>query len=175
MRSLQEGDVAAFEAIYDRHARAVYGLAYRILRDGPAAEDVTQEAFLAMWRSRHRYAPERGAARSWLLSIAHNRAIDTIRGQRGHRQQALELDYHELEAPERTDQQVLERLEAATITHALQGLPPTQRRVLDLAYFGGLTQAEIAAELRLPLGTVKGRIRLALQKLARTLEPATAS
>lgn len=146
-----------------------------MLRDRPAAEDVTREAFLAMWRSRERYAPERGSARSWLLSIAHNRAIDTIRRQRGHRNQTLENGYDQQAAPERTDSQVLERLEADTIIGALRALPPNQRRVVDLAYCGGLTQAEIASELQLPLGTVKGRIRLALGKLAGNLELAMAA
>lgn len=171
MRSLQDGDPAAFEAIYDRHARAVYALAHRILRECSAAEDVTEEAFLTVWRSRHHYAPERGVLRSWLLSIARNRAIDVIRRQRGHFQQPLERDHDQQEARERTDTQVLQRVEAATITKALQSLPLTQRRVVELAYFGGLTLTEIAAELRLPLGPVKGQIRLALIKLARQLEP----
>ena len=174
MRSVQEGDLTAFEAIYDRHARAVHGLAYRILRDRSAAEDASQEAFLALWRNRHRYAPEHGAARSWLLSIAHNCAIDAIRRQRGQVPQPLQGDYEQQPAPERTQAQVLERLEAAAVTEALHVLPPSQRRVVELAYFGGLTQPEIAAAIKVPLGTVKSRIRLALHKLARELEPATA-
>lgn len=175
MRSLQDGDLAAFEAIYDRHSQAVYGLAYRILRERATAEDVSQEAFLALWRNRHRYAPERGAARSWLLSMAHNRAIDAVRRQRGHLQQPLDHDDELRAARECTHTQVIEQLATVTVIEALQTLPETQRRAVELAYFGGLTQAEIAAELRIPLGTVKGRIRLALDKLACQLRPSIAA
>ena len=173
MRRLLADDTAAFSAMYDRHAHSVYGLAYRILRDRSAAEDVAQEAFVALWRNRHSYAPERGTAAAWLLAITRNRAIDTIRRGRGHRHAVLEVE-HEGEAPERTDAEALRRVEAGTVGAALRTLPDAQRLVLELGYFGGLSHREIALRLNVPLGTVKGRIRLGLDKLAGLLDPPAA-
>ena len=169
MRRLLADDTVAFSAMYDRHARAVYGLAFRILRDRAAAEDVAQEAFVALWRNRSSYAPERGTAASWLLTITRNRAIDAIRRGRGHRHALLDGE-HEQEAPDRTDDEALRRVEADTIGVALHTLPDAQRLVVELGYFGGLSHREIATRLQVPLGTVKGRMRLGLGKLAGLLE-----
>ncbi len=174
MRRLMANDVAAFGLLYDRHAGSVYGLAYRMLRERTAAEDVAQEAFVALWRSRHRYAPERGTAAAWLLTITRNRAIDALRRGRGHLHEEID-GRHEQEAPDRTDEEALRRLEARAIGVALGTLPDAQRIVLELGYFRGLTHSEIAARLQIPLGTVKGRMRLALGKLAGLLDaPAVA-
>jgi RNA polymerase sigma-70 factor (ECF subfamily) len=170
MRRLLADDTAAFSLMYDRHARSVYGLAQRILHDSAAAEDVAQEAFVALWRHRHSYAPERGTASAWLLTITRNRAIDAIRRGRGDRHAMLDGD-HEQAAPERTDEEALRRVEAAAIGVALHTLPDAQRHVLELGYFGGLNHREIAARLQIPLGTVKGRMRLGLGKLAGVLDP----
>ena len=119
MQRVLADDADAFSAIYDRHARSVYRLAHRMLRERAAAEDVTQEAFVALWRSRHSYRPERGSPGSWLASITRNRAIDAIRRGRAHLHVELETD-RDPEAPERTDEEALRRIEAITIGVALQ-------------------------------------------------------
>ena len=168
MQRVVADDADAFSAIYDRHARSVYRLAHRMLRERSAAEDVTQEAFVALWRNRHRYRPERGSPGSWLLTIARNRAIDAIRRGRAHLHVELEAE-RDQEAPERTDHEALRRIEAITIGVALRTLPDSQRQALELSYFDGLSHSEISARLGVPLGTVKGRVRLALRKLASQL------
>jgi RNA polymerase sigma-70 factor (ECF subfamily) len=164
MLRIQDGDAAAFAAFYDRHASAVHGFANRIVRSRAIAEDVTQDAFVAFWRAREHYAGDRGSARSWLLGIARNRAIDATRRPSYHRDHPLEHGFDQ-EAPEHTEREVLRRAEASTVRDALNGLPERQREVLDLAYALGLTQTEIADRLMLPLGTVKSRMRLGLVKL----------
>jgi RNA polymerase sigma-70 factor (ECF subfamily) len=169
MRRVCDGDPAAFAALYDRHAAAAQALAHRMLRDRTAAEDVTQEAFVGLWRSRTAYVPARGAVRSWLLMITRNRAIDAIR-RRGLPDELWSEWGYERESPERTDEEALRRSEADALGAALRQLPEGQRCVIDLAYFGGLSQTEIAAQLGLPLGTVKSRVRLALSKLAEQVE-----
>lgn len=173
MRCLAADDLGAFRAIYDRHAAASHGLAYRMLRERAAAEDVVQEAFIALWRTRHDYRPERGSLRSWLLTITRNRAIDAIRRARHDTRTELVTD-REREAPERTDEEALLHLEAADIGIALRTLPDLQRQAVELSYFGGLSQTEIAERLGIPLGTVKSRLRLALRKLATQLEASAA-
>ncbi len=133
------------------------------------ADDVTQETFISAWRSRHQYSSDRGGVRSWLLTIARNRAIDALR-QRSRRDFALEEDY-EREAPECTDAEVIRREQTDAITLALLELPTSQRAIIELAYDGGFSQTEIAAQLQLPLGTVKSRTRLGLDKLRFVLAP----
>ena len=161
-------DPAAFEVFFDRHGNAAYSLAHRIVGDAPAAEDVTQEAFLSIWRSRARFDRARGSVRSWVLGIVRNRAIDSLRREA---RPELQLDYDDdaaLEArpaEERTDSEALRRETARELRGALSGLPSDQSRVLELAYFGGFSQTEIAKILNMPLGTVKGRMRLGLEKL----------
>ena len=171
MRRIQQGDVAAFGALYDRHAPAVFALAARMLRDRAAAEDVTQETFLAVWRRSDGFAADRGALRAWLLTIARNRAVDAIRRGRGHAAQQLGDAADRLVAADCTEDEVLRRADATRVDVALDTLPDTQRQILDLAYFAGLSHSEIATQLRLPLGTVKGRMRLGLHKLAGELGP----
>jgi RNA polymerase sigma-70 factor (ECF subfamily) len=167
------GNARAFELIFDRHSAVAYSLAYRICASRAMADDVLQEAFLALWRSSDRYDAGRGCVRAWLLSVVHNRAIDAIRRARVR----VARDIHDAEvaerlaSPERTDLEVLRRDEAGRVRRALVGLPPEQRQVLELAYFHGLTHREIALLLELPAGTVKGRTRLGLQKLREELAP----
>jgi RNA polymerase sigma-70 factor (ECF subfamily) len=165
MRGIRDGEAAAFSLLYERHAGSVFGLANRILRDRAAAEDVTQDVFIRLWRHRDAYAPERGAPRTWLLTIARNRAIDVLR-RGGRRHEPLDVAHESCEAPERTEDEALRRDEAASISEALRGLPEEQRTAVELVYFADLTQAEIAAQLHVPLGTVKSRVRLGLRKLA---------
>ena len=159
---------AAFEVLYDRHGGAAYSLAYRIVGDRTAAEDVTQEAFLSIWRSNARFDRARGSVRSWVLSVVRNRAIDALR--RGGTQ-APKLDHDDdsmLEArpaQERTEDEALRRETSRELRGALGQLPEDQSQVIQLAYFGGFSHSEIAEMLGMPLGTVKGRMRLGLEKI----------
>ena len=161
-------DAAAFEVYYDRHGGAAYSLAHRIVGDPQAAEDVTQEAFLSIWRSRARYDPTRGSVRAWTLGIVRNRAIDALRREGGR---APKLDHDDdaalqrEAAPERTEAEALRRETARQVRGALGALPTEQSQVIELAYFGGFTHSEIARMLKMPLGTVKGRMRLGLEKI----------
>ena len=167
-----EHDADAFEVVYDRHGSAAYSLAYRTTGQQSLAEEVVQDAFMTVWRMGLRYRPERGSLRSWLLSIVHNRAIDALRRVAVHdrRRAFAELEDVGQEAAERTDVEAMHRMEGQAVREALAALPPEQLRVIELAYFGGFTHTEIASMLDLPLGTVKGRMRLGLEKLRLLLE-----
>jgi len=169
----RDDDADAFAVIYDRHATAAYSLAYRICGTRALAEDVVQEAFLSLWRRLDRYDAARGELRSWLLGIVHNGAIDKVRQSAVHERRRASGEGLEerLQSPERTDLEVEQREQANEVQAALRGLPPEQRRVIELAYFEGLTHTEIAARLELPVGTIKGRMRLGLAKLAGVLSP----
>jgi len=160
----------AFATLYERHATAVYRHVYRYVRERALADDVMQETFISAWRSRHQFSSDRGDMRSWLLTIARNRAFDALR-HRSRRDFALDEDY-EREAPECTDAEVIRREQTDAITLALLALPTDQRAIIELAYDRGLSQSEIAARLQLPLGTVKSRTRLGLDKLRCVLAPA---
>ena len=160
-------DPQAFEVLYQRHATVAYSLAYRITGTAGAAEDVTQDAFLSAWRSAARYDAARGSVRTWLLSIVQHRAVDALRRRNPRaRREIDDQDLAErLESSRRTDEEVAERQEADAVRGLLAGLPHDQRQVIELAYFRGFTQTEIAEVVDAPLGTVKGRMRLALAKL----------
>jgi RNA polymerase sigma-70 factor (ECF subfamily) len=171
MQLVRRGSAPAFEVIYDRHADAAFSLAYRICAQRSLAEDVVQEACLSLWRSGARYERDRGSVRTWLLGIVHNRAIDALR-RRAVRDRGLVTEEgieERLAAPERTDVEVARRDEAREIRDALEQLPHEQSRVIELAYFGGLTHVQIASMLETPVGTVKGRMRLGLAKMRMTL------
>jgi RNA polymerase sigma-70 factor (ECF subfamily) len=161
-------DPEAFEVLYDRHGGVAYSLAYRIVGDRAAAEEVTQEAFISVWRSGARFDAARGSVRSWLLSVVRNRAIDFLRSRAG---KAPKLNFNDdaaLEArpaPERTEEEALRRETAGEVRGALGKLPGEQSKVIELAYFGGFSHSEIASILGLPMGTVKGRMRLGLEKI----------
>ena len=167
MQLVRRGDARAFEVIYERHSAAAFSLAYRMMGTRAGAEDVTQEAFLSMWRSGARYDRVRGSVRTWVLGIVHHRAIDALRRATVHdRRRAGDEGIEErLEARERTDVEVARREEAGAVRGALATLPPDQVQVLELAYFGGFTHTEIADLLEAPVGTVKGRMRLGLKKM----------
>jgi RNA polymerase sigma-70 factor, ECF subfamily len=171
MQLVQRGDPRAFELLYDRHGGAAYSLAYRIMGKQAAAEDVVQEALLSIWRSRTRYDATRGSVRTWILGIVHNRAIDGLRRSAVHdrRREPLEGVAERQEARERTDVEVARREEARNVRGALQALPNEQRQTIELAYFGGFTQSQIAELLGQPVGTIKGRMRLGLEKMRRQL------
>lgn len=162
-----DADDAAFEVLYDRHIGVIYALAYRVCGQRSGADDVVQEAMLAVWRSADRYQAHLGSVRSWMLTIVHHRAIDMLRRQ-------TRLDDHQVDDVQGAEglaggadplASVLEGEQHDLATHALAGLPEAQRRVLLLSFYGGYTQAEIAEMLQEPLGTVKSRMRLALSHM----------
>lgn len=165
---LRQRDPRALETLYDRYSRPVYSLALRILHDRALAEEIVQEVFLKLWRQPERYSAERGRFAPWLLSVTHHRAIDELRTSQadlrfgsGELPVGFELRNSEVDPAEVT----WYREEQEQVRDALVQLPDSQRRVIELAYFGGLTQAQIAALTGEPLGTVKTRIRLGMQKL----------
>lgn len=166
------GEHDALSALYDRYQGLMYGMATKITRDGSLAQDVVQDAFVGIWKNAARYSSERASARTWILSITHHRAVDILR----RRRPTSELP--EVEGPARAPDQlvlgdiwpeVAERLDASTVRQALESLPAAQRQAIELAYFGGLTQQEIAQRTQTPLGTVKSRVRLGLLQMRRVL------
>ena len=168
MPLIGEKDPAAFEVFYDRHGGAAYSLAYRIVGERAVAEDVTQEAFISIWRSGARFDQARGSVRSWMLSIVRNRAIDVLRSKAGRAPKLSFDDDAILEArpsEEFTDEEALRRETAQELRGALGELPNDQSKVIELAYFAGFSHSEIAEVLGVPLGTVKGRMRLGLEKI----------
>ena len=171
MQLVRHGDPRAFETVYDRHGGAAFSLAYRMVGNRTVAEDVVQEAFLSIWRSRLRYDTDRGSVRTWVLGIVHHRTIDALRRNLVHdrRRASAEGIEEREEAPERTDVEVARRDEARSVRAALDDLPREQRQVIELAYFGGFTHTQIAEMLSMPVGTVKGRMRLGLEKMRRAL------
>jgi RNA polymerase sigma-70 factor (ECF subfamily) len=165
-------DPLAFEVFYDRHAGAAYSLAYRIVGSRSAAEDVTQEALLSIWRSGARYDRARGSVRAWTLGIVRNRAIDLLRKESGRSPQLATGGEELVErraAEEQTDAEALRRETAREVRGAIEDLPDDQSRVIRLAYYGGFSHSEIAEMLNEPLGTVKGRMRLGMDKIRATL------
>jgi RNA polymerase sigma-70 factor (ECF subfamily) len=171
MQLVCRGQAAAFEVIYERHSRAAFSLAYRMAGSRGVAEDVVQEAFLSIWRSGARYERARGSVRTWVLGIVHHRAIDALRRSFVHerRRASDEGLEDQLETGERTDVEAARHEEAATVRTALEHLPTEQSQVIELAYFGGFTHTEIASMLETPVGTVKGRMRLGLEKMRHAL------
>jgi RNA polymerase sigma-70 factor (ECF subfamily) len=160
------GDAAAFATVYDRHAAAAYGLARSMLRSPCAAQDVVQEAFISLWRT-DSYCAEKGSLRSFVLGIVRNRAIDELRKnrRRSDKERNDDAALSLLTAADRTDVEVEQRDTERSLRAALTALPDSQHRALELAFFDGLTHNEIAARLDEPIGTIKGRIRLGLEKL----------
>jgi len=164
---MAQGDRSGLEQFYDRYAQLVFNLVMRILRNRPDAEEVLQEVFLQAWRSAARYDPSRGSAEAWLIMMARSRAIDALRKGRRAPDRPEAAPLPEVPAP---SADVPEAMEARTfVTSALEGLTSTQREVLELAFYGGLSQTEIAARIGAPLGTVKSRTRMALERLRETL------
>jgi RNA polymerase sigma-70 factor (ECF subfamily) len=161
-------DPEAFAVFYDRHGGVAYSLAYRIVGEPGAAEDVTQEAFISVWRSGARFDRARGSVRSWMLSIVRNRAIDSLRAGAGKAPKLTFDDDAVLEqrpAAELTEEEAMQHETASEVRGALGQLPGDQSKVIELAYYGGFSQSEIAEMLGVPLGTVKGRMRLGMEKI----------
>ncbi len=185
MSAIAAHDDIAFGILYDRYADLVYAAALRVVGDPQLAEDATQDVFVRIWRRPERFIADRGRFLGWVMSVTRNRAVDECRARR----RRLRREGSSLEPPAEASEANVESIFAANpedpqrtaqlhedqarVRVALVDLPEDQRRVLELAYFGGLTQQEIAAGLHEPLGTVKTRIRLGMQKLRRALEPGT--
>lgn len=174
MALMVEGDVRAFAFLYRRHVRPAAALALQMCARPAVAEEVVQEAFFSFWRSRQRFDRSRGSVRTWILGIVRNRAIDVLRQSVAQEVSTLaDQDVAAaIEAAELTESEVGLRERARLLRAALDGLPPEQSRVIALAYYGGYTHSEIAAMLDTPVGTVKGRMRLGLRKMAGSV-PAT--
>jgi RNA polymerase sigma-70 factor (ECF subfamily) len=174
MRRVQADDGAAFRVLYDRHATEAYGLALGITRTPRLAEEAVQDAFLTVWRSRAAYETARGSLTSWLLAITRSRALDALRRVSRHDRPWEPLDEHEIVDPRigSLADEAARGEDHRAVRAAIGALPSEQATALALAYFGDLTHAEIAARLDLPLGTVKGRIRLGLRRLSTELAPA---
>jgi RNA polymerase sigma-70 factor (ECF subfamily) len=173
MQLVRRADPDAFAVVYERHSGAAYSLAYRMMATPGAAEDVTQEAFLSVWRSGARYDRHRGSVRSWVLGIVHHRAIDALR--RGKVRDRPGVDdpsaAEQLASPADTALEAGRNDEAAAVRKAMDELPAEQAQAVVLAYFGGFTHVEIAQMLEAPVGTIKGRLRLGLAKLRDHLAP----
>jgi RNA polymerase sigma-70 factor (ECF subfamily) len=174
MHLVQDGNPRAFELLYDRHGGAAFSLAYRMVGNRVIAEDISQEAFLSIWRSRQRYQADRGSVRTWVLGIVHHRAIDALRRNLVHERRRASAEgieeRHEAPERERTDVEAARREEARHVREALGELPDEQCRVIELAYFGGFSHSQISEMLETPIGTIKGRMRLGLDKLRKGLE-----
>jgi RNA polymerase sigma factor (sigma-70 family) len=161
-------DDGALAALYDRFGRVAYGLALRIVRDRALAEDVVQEAFLSVWRNAHRFVPERAKASSWILTFVHRRAVDLVRREERRRTEPLPEAPLEAESPA-TEEEAWLRLRRERVQKALRSLPDQQREAIELAYFGGFTQSELAERLGEPLGTIKSRMFTGLARLRELL------
>lgn len=163
---VEAGDTEAFAGLYDRHSRAAYSLAYRMMGDRQAAEDLVQDSYIKIWRSARSYRAERGSVRTWILSITHNRGIDYLRSSASRRR-----TQDRVESTAETTQQseafseTWRNSQRTQVQEALKTLPEEQLNILELAYYSGYTHAEIAEMLDLPLGTVKGRMRLGMKKV----------
>ena len=166
MPLVEVGDAEALATLYDRHGRAAYSLAYRLMGEKQEAEDVVQEAFVKVWRSAGGYRVGRGNVRTWILSIVHNRGIDQIRSHASRRrtQDKVEASAPTSE-PSEAFSETWKNSQREQVREALNTLPQEQLKILELAYFSGYTHVEIADRLDLPLGTVKGRMRLGLRKI----------
>ena len=170
LERVASGELDALESLYDRYRTMAYSIALRITSDATLAEDVVQDAFLGAWRNAGRYAASRASVKTWLLAIVHHRAVDAVR----RRRPTIELPEREAVPPPQLTMpdiwpEVAGRLDQEAVQGALRVLSDVQREAIELAYFGGLTQQEIAARTNTPLGTVKSRMRLGLMAMRRAL------
>ncbi|HEU5213034.1 MAG TPA: sigma-70 family RNA polymerase sigma factor [Gaiellaceae bacterium] len=163
-------DDLALAELYDRYGGVAYGLALRILRDDALAQDAVQDAFLAVWRSAAGFLPERAKASTWILTLVHRRAVDLVRREQRRRTEPLEPDQHPAAGP--TDEEAAVRFYRRAVQTALEQLPADQRQAIELAYYGGLSQSEVAERLGQPLGTIKSRTFAGLTHLRELLREA---
>ncbi len=163
---VETGDAEAFATLYERHSRAAYSLAYRMMGERQASEDLTQDAFIKVWRGAGSYRSERGSVRTWILSIVHNRGIDQLRSHASRRRTQDKIEASAARSqPSDAFAETWRNAQREQVREALSTLPEEQLKILELAYFSGYTHVEIADLLGLPLGTVKGRMRLGLKKI----------
>jgi len=167
---VSRGDESALGELYDRYGRVAYGLALRVVRDRALAEDAVQEAFLAVWRSAGSFLAEHGKPSTWLLTLVHRRAVDLVR--REERRRADPIDELAQPTGDATDEEAWLRAQRQVVQEALRKLPPDQREALELAYYGGFTQSELAERLGQPLGTIKSRMFAGLRRLRELLAEA---
>jgi RNA polymerase sigma-70 factor (ECF subfamily) len=165
------GDETALAELYDRTSRVAYGLAFRVLRDDRLAEDAVQEGFLAVWRSAGAFRAERAKASTWVLTLVHRRAVDLVRREERRRAEPLDESATEMASAEPgTDEAAWLRFERERVQAALRQLPDAQREAIELAYYGGYSQAELADRLGVPLGTIKSRMFAGLARLRELLD-----
>jgi RNA polymerase sigma-70 factor (ECF subfamily) len=161
-----QGDAEAFTTLYDRHSHAALSLAYRVMGERQAAEDLAQDAFLKLWCSATSYRPERGSVRTWILSIVRNRGIDQIRSQASRRRTQEKIEGSAPRSqPSEAFAETWRNSQRDQVREALNTLPPEQLKILELAYFSGYTHVQISELVDVPLGTMKGRMRLGLKKM----------
>jgi RNA polymerase sigma-70 factor (ECF subfamily) len=166
------GEEWALTELYDRHGRLAYGLALRVVRDPALAEDAVQDAFIGVWRSAGRFVPERSKASTWLLTLVHRRAVDLVRREERRRAEPLpdEIPTRPGQLGEPTEEAAWLRYERERVQAALATLPDTQREAIELAYYGGYSQSELAERLGVPLGTIKSRMFSGLARLRELLD-----
>ena len=163
---IAQGDESAFARMYDLLSPRVFGLILRVLVDRSQSEEVLQEVFLEVWQSAGRFAPKRGQGRTWILTIAHRRAVDRVRSAQASTDRDVRAGFRELEVPhDGVAEEVELKIEGQRVAEALGRLPDAQREALTLAYYGGYSQSEIAALVGAPLGTIKTRMRDGLSRL----------
>ena len=171
LQLLRLGNENALGALYDRYGKMAYSLAYRMLGDVHAAEDAVQDSFINIWRRAESFSTTRGTARTWILAVVHHRSIDIGRKRRGLTPRELPLELERLpEDPSDTWSEVSNTLDRELLKRCLERIPKLQREAIQLAYFEGYTQREIAELKGIPLGTVKGRIRIGMEKLRSLLQ-----
>jgi RNA polymerase sigma-70 factor (ECF subfamily) len=173
MARVRNADEEAFRELFARYASTANALAFRVVRQSHLAEEIVQEAFFAVWKKPEGYVADRGSVRSWLMSLVHNRAVDSVRREEALRRRAADAAADPGEPPVDPATQVVAELglpqERAAVRDALSAIPEEQRRVIELMYFGGLSQSKIAERLGLPLGTVKSRALLAMRRMRSSL------
>jgi RNA polymerase sigma-70 factor, ECF subfamily len=170
MLRVQHGDRDTFAVLYDQLSALVYGVIVKVVRDTTIAEDVAQEAFVELWSTAARFDQARGSVATWAATIARRRAVDRVRREESQRQRVTALAARRVDDPPAVAETVVESIEAGRVRQAMLLLPPDQRQVVQLAFLDGHSHSTIADELRLPLGTVKSRVRGALQRLAAALK-----
>lgn len=167
VRLLQQRSATALAQLYDRYGRLVYGMALRIVQDPGAAEEITQDVFLRCWNNSERYQPTQGSLATWLLAIAHHRAIDELRSRRGQARRS-EVSVEDFPYLGTSDPALDDALLRDEVRKSLRSLPDAQRAAIELIYWNGLSRQEVAAKLGIPLGTVHTRLRLGMDKLRET-------
>ena len=168
--NVARGDDAALAELYDRVGRVAYGLAYRVLRDDRLAEDAVQEAFLAVWRTAAGFRAERAKASTWILTLVHRRAVDVVRREERRRAEPLDETTRDAATTESAEDSAWLGFERERVQAALRQLPDVQREAIELAYYGGFSQSELAERLGLPLGTIKSRMFAGLARLRELLD-----